>query len=344
MFSVYFKCLIIILDRGIILELKLVNPSIKSYQFIAFPLAIIEQYDESKKWLFNNFIQLAYDNQKNSPVPFCFYMLDYTINPFLDVMRFSREIKNLVNLNIIEFTQKAIENNYYLYLNVDEYYIPNRKSYTKQHYSHDILAYGFDKNKKVFKVLGYDNTMKFAPSEVPYEKFANAYTSLDKINNDCEQICLFKPKIEPYEVSGSIIKDRLIDYIESKNTSLQYADLREPWERSYGLSAYTSLKAYFESFKRNSFEKIDPINSLIILEHKRLMRDRVNFLSSNGFLKERIDLASFEELEKLSETIHLLCLKFNIKRDISIIDNLINIMNILKDKEEQTYSKLIELL
>lgn len=326
------------------MELKVVTPSIKSYQFIAFPLSIIEQYNESKKWLYNNFIQLAYDKNKNSPVPFCFYMFDYTINPYLDVIKLTRGIRSLVDFNIIKFAEKAIENEYYLYLNVDEYFIPNRRSYNHQHLSHDILVYGFDKKRQVLKVLGYDKYMRFASSEVPYDEFMNAFTNLDKIKNDCEQICLFKTKIEQYEVNGDIIKERLIDYVESKNTSQQYADLKVPWERSYGLSTYDSITADLVDVKRNPLKKIDPRNTLIILEHKKLMKERAEYLFSNGIVNQEIDLLAYAELQELSRIIHLLCLKYNIKRDVLIIEDIMKMIHTLKVKEEHTYCKLIESL
>ena len=58
-------------------------------------------------------------------------------------------------VNRILYTAE-IENGYYVYLAVDEKFIPHRVGFQPPNFIHDILVFGFDTVQKVFNIIEFD--------------------------------------------------------------------------------------------------------------------------------------------------------------------------------------------
>lgn len=329
------------------------KPLSTCYQFMAFPLAILSKREECEPWIFNNFIQACFHKDyNNAPVPSYFYIFDFAINPWLQVQRLQRDIIKSMNINIIELIKNAIDMEYYVTLNVDEFYIPERIAYQKFHHTHDILVHGYDDETETLMVLGFNEKMSFEVTTVRYWEFQKAFENLDHIKNNCHQLFLYKYNPEgKYTFNIPLLIESLEDYLYSRNTSNKFSMVSEPWVRAYGMECYDYLKCYLNDFLIGN-AKFDIRYLHFLYEHKLFMRERIKFLIKNNFLEDE-DLV--EEYQGIVETAILfrdIMLKnreevnpIAVKKIINHIDNLAKYeFNILEKILVQLKEKFSELL
>ena len=126
---------------------------IKTYNNIAYPLSIIfSNCKSAEDWLFLNSFSLKYGTEVND------ITLDLPYN--MDWECFDKKILSSKNTTIDNIINELI-NDRYVYIAVDEMFIPFRKKYKKRNFAHDILIYGFDDEINEFDVIGFDNFKKY---------------------------------------------------------------------------------------------------------------------------------------------------------------------------------------
>ena len=84
-------------------------------------------------------------------------------------------------VDIRDFIKYCIDHYFYPSIGIDEYYVPKRHSYKKEHYQHYNLFYGYDDERKVFKLMGYSKNSKPVISEISYESVSNDLLTSEKI-------------------------------------------------------------------------------------------------------------------------------------------------------------------
>ena len=57
-------------------------------------------------------------------------------------------------MNIIEKLIMYIDRGYYIYMELNEYYIPNRPAYKNHNFYHDLLIYGYNKSNQNHDAAG----------------------------------------------------------------------------------------------------------------------------------------------------------------------------------------------
>ena len=324
-------------------KLPIEKPPVYGYQFYAYPLAIILNHEEAYPWFYSNYIQVAFDKEFKSPVPFCFYMYDHTICPWLKVQKLQRDLIKFTNQDIIDFVIKSLNENYYVYLNVDEYYIPDRRTYKKRHFSHDILVYGYDINSETFDVLGFNKNVSFKSSKVSFSEFRKSYLYLENIENECNQVYLYKFNPEgEYEFNKKLVIESLEDYLHSRNTSEKFSMLLEPWERFYGMESYKQLYNYFEALIQGEVY-IDIRNTHILWEHKKVMASRINFMLENQIIETKI-YQDAKKIEDRALIIRNMFVKYSLVKDNDIILKIVDRLEGLKNDEEKLIKDLINAL
>lgn len=198
---------------------------------------------------------------------------------------------------IVDFVVDSIDRGYYVYLNVDEYFIPDRGCYHKQHFSHDTLVHGYDLESRTFKILGFNKIGSYESTDVSFKEFSQSYHSLDKIENHCHQIYLYQYNQDgKYDFNAKLVKETLEDYLYSRNTSERFSMLAEPWDRAYGMESYDCLQKYFQDLLANKIHT-DIRHLHILWEHKSCMRLRTEYMYENGFIEN----PNFIEAAKLIE-------------------------------------------
>jgi len=323
--------------------LKIKEPISNSYHFMAFPLSILEQHAITYEWIYSNFIQTCLDtNYDDSPVPFYFYIYDYTLSPFLEVQKIDRNFMNFNRLDIIELVKNAIDNEYYIYLNLDDFYVPDRRSFKNKHFSHDSLVYGYDTKKEEIYLYGFDSKMKLNTTVISFSNFILAYDGMDIIDTDLTYINLYKfNKLGKYKLDLNLILEQLIEYSESKNSSVRFSTLREPWIRSYGMNFYENISCYLQNFDDKNI-RADIRIFHFMYEHKNIMANRIKFLLNKSMIKDTSLLISWEKITKDALIIRNNVIKMNLSNKKVRYADLSVYFELLKKDEENALKKTIQ--
>ncbi|WP_139487895.1 hypothetical protein [Brevibacillus dissolubilis] len=270
----------------------------RSYQYYAFPVSILvshmEQNEGVEAWIHSNFIQACFDERLfdgGVPVPFAPYQFDYAFNPWLHTQRLSRELVGMLDLDILSFIVKSLTHGFCLYLNADEFFLPNRQFYQKQNYSHDVLIYGVDTEQERLFLMGYDDNSQYTTFEAGYDEFRQAYQSLDVIENHCNQIYLYRYQPEgSYTFQIHLVLDLIEDYLYSRNTSERLYMVAEPYDRTYGQNTIASVQRYLQLLMEGRIEfDIRIIHYLV--EHKEAMLHRLRYLERKKYLDQSLGFA-----------------------------------------------------
>jgi hypothetical protein len=199
------------------------NPPIRGYSNTAFPLSILFGKDRNcSPWFYSNFIQVVF---KNDCEEFEFYTNSWwytrdSIFKYYYIVLPKSNIKG-ADTFIAETIQYMLSLGFYVVGRLNEYYVPERKSYKNFNYDHDFLIYGLNTENTVYKIAGYSNTGKYITSEITIDEFINALNTSNQpdfiihffINNpDCE-----------FEFDMNKVKMFLSDYLSSNDSTKIYS-------------------------------------------------------------------------------------------------------------------------
>lgn len=76
---------------------------------------------------------------------FAFYGDIGIYSPYLKVQKLSWSYVRTLGVDLISLFKKSIELGCYLYFKLDEFYVPNRRTFGKSHNIHNNLILGYDK-------------------------------------------------------------------------------------------------------------------------------------------------------------------------------------------------------
>lgn len=155
---------------------------IKTYNNIAYPLSIIfSNFDKPEEWLFLNSFSLKYGIEAND------ITLDLPCN--MNWECFDKKILSLKGTTIENIKKEILEKRY-VYIAVDEIFMPYRDTYQKKNFVHDTLVYGFDDSEQQFMLVGHDKKHKYTCHKIEYKTLEKAVDSansfLDEISSSYE--------------------------------------------------------------------------------------------------------------------------------------------------------------
>ena len=240
------------------------------------------QYEE---WKYMNYIQLFYNESDVNTV-----YLDYFMFPrkgvdasyqylchFLDT-----EYINVTKCldyyeNIHHYIKDSIEQDYYVNMSLDEYYVPGRFAYKKVGYHHFNLFYGYNDELQEYYILGYNDRGKLATSAIPYHVLQSEMYG--------ENIVRYKYSVNSCEIKFDInyIKQAIQEYVYGIDSSLKFSNILSNREGCYGLNIFDKLR-----FTERGRDLIiyDKRISFVLYEHCKLMKERLLFLNDRGFIFE----------------------------------------------------------
>ncbi len=327
-------------------ELQIVEPPVLSYLHHAYPLTAAQAHKDFFSWFYSNYIQLEFDLNISRLNFFTHVIFGNNIYcPIVDYKVIDLEFLSLSRINIIDFIVDSINMGYYVTTYLDEYYIPERISYYKFHYKHDVMIFGYDLSKSVFKIIGFNDKQQYSASYVSFSEFENSYTNCIDKKND---VILFKAKDElSYEPSFSFdivnVINLLEDYYFSRDTSERLRIFNNPKKDFiYGMSIYNELIKYFKAIIENDKKDMDIIQLHLLWEHKKCMVSRIKYLISNNFIKKNAILDEYICLENTVLSLRNIFIKFFIVKDKKYIEKIITGLGKLQSTEEQLISSLIE--
>ncbi|WHX47902.1 hypothetical protein QNH46_17415 [Paenibacillus woosongensis] len=322
--------------------LPLVYPTIDSLPQHSYIMSILEVNHQIDQLIFDKYIQLKVDEYKNGVA-----VLDYCEDDFLSFSQFKDEsyllTRREIDVDIIKFLVDHIEKEYYIFLHVDEYFLPFSKAYRKYNFGHGIMIYGYDEKKGTFNVVGYDISNKLSFNLVSYSELKESYERLPeyfKTNNDdyLKKIFMLKPKYVENNLNRDVLVCLITEYKHSKNTIKSFVkDYYTNCDTFFGISIYKVLIKYYKLALNDENINLLTKNLYVLIEHKKIMKARTAFFLKEMGVKDTELLECIDIFIKELQIAMNLNIKFNLIKDKK---NILKILNIL----EQVYLKEVNFL
>jgi hypothetical protein len=260
---------------------KIKIPSIENLK-IAFSFVIDE--NEYYNWLFSNHIQLRIDN--NLPIEYfchpCKSWKYYSVNPFLKYTFLRHELisKKYIN-NFIKFVIDHIDNYRYIEIYFNEKYLPTSNAYINNvEFTHQQLIYGYNKEKKIIYLIGYDNGY-IKEYEVTFDEFQLLYLKADEYENRIIYLIEFNPDSIQYCLNLDKICRDIEDYLNGKDRIYYYDGFSSNNLGKAGITIYDEFINNEQILNKIFF---DIRYTYILREHKELMIERLIFLNERKII------------------------------------------------------------
>lgn len=324
-----------------ILQLPIADSPIIGLQYIAYPLCILLNYEESFPWFYSNYIQILWSTKYNSSPTF--FPESINTNPLLGVQYIKKQHLARHNISIHALIKESLESNQYIYSKFDEFYVPNRLAYGEVHYIHDFLLYGYDLDNSEYFLLGYNEKQHFAPTRISFSEFEKAFFST---HNEDPGLDLINANLNTqYDFDVTLVCEMLDDYLNSRNSSercrvygVKYKDY------VFGMGLYEPMKGYFQSMK-DSDEIIDLRLLHVLYEHKKCMSMRIKYMLENNYLDKNTTLYDdYVKIENKTLEIRNLQIKYNLHRNISYLDRTIQALTAIEAAEKALLEDLLNML
>ncbi|GIQ70105.1 hypothetical protein DUZ99_18320 [Xylanibacillus composti] len=280
--------------------LPLAEPRIYSYSSHATALSILSIDEDYLPWFYSNYIQLCglKDYRMNDvDLPLDFYMgprkdSNYYVNTnWLTFLSTERQLLASTCGDIISFVMACIDQNHYVTLLLDEFYMKDRWAYNSRKWDHENMIFGYDLERQIFHIIGFKGTIrKFKASEISFDVFKEAYDQCeDWDHNDWrnkiflirkvpQEIGPFKGK---YDFDLELVIQTIEEFLESKDASKKFGMFHNSLTHMvFGMEVYDSIKTNLPDF----WHDIRPVH--VLVEHKSCMVDRIQYLQDNGYLAE----------------------------------------------------------
>lgn len=361
------------IESSKILPMKKVD--IRGFSHQAALLSILMAYDQCKPWICNNFIQIfslknLSSSWRSGTVDF-FYMdyddfrnYEFTANPWIRWFEIPVQLIYNSQFNIIDFIIENIKRDYYLYIEIDTYYIPYYSDYQKKHRIHWMYVYGFDAEKStincldnfaggIFKMKNIETKYiqeGFNGSWINYEKQLKNEKELSKEDKIGPSIGLFqvipyneeKDNSEIYKLNIPRITCLLKNYLSRTEQLMQY---RYSEYYIYGISVYNEL-IKFTTTGWSADKLVDVRGFCSMRDHKALMLWRLRFLQEERKIDLEEIIEGYMEIYELMSKSIMIIVKHNYSaiRKQKSLEYVEKYLKKCEKQEELLLIRLIEVL
>lgn len=297
------------------------------YQIAPLSIGVlVEARNHYMNWLAGNYIQLYMKKPYKDEIMIDYYAgytkhyKTYVSNHYLNFMFEYFDYNRLSCKKMEEIIFARLNEDYYVIMELNHYYIPKTACYQKKSFYHEVMIYGINKKKGVYYVMGYGEQNVVYTYELKFRELWLALNPLD--------IRLIIGRVDVnsngYDINTDMIKKRLVDYINGNNNERDISDIMPQQETmAYGLDIFRQLISREDDLY---IFCTDIRLSYVFYEHKKIMLDRVRYLFNNIIVSEADSARIISLLEK------------NI-RIAQIIKNSI-LISIVGDKKKSSMKKI----
>ncbi len=330
-------------------------PFISCYPYHANLFSVILNNRTSLPWIFNNYVLLESPKKNDIGMRIDFYSsLLWKTCPWIYYQRISRELVNLKWKLVTDFVIKSISLGYYVYFNVDTFFISSYDSYQKHHAIHDIFVFGYDDQKQMFNVADNFRSGVYSHDEISFKELIEGYSNINKTKGgrlDGEidwlngiELISYRDKYG-YNFDIDLLKCDLHDYLHSQNSrKIGWARSDQFWKNEciYGIGIYDILVNYLENNIRKN-EQYDMRPFHVLWEHKKMMVLRLEFLLDQNYIIESSGLVEeYKHIEELSLIIRNLWIKSSITKNGKILNDILYKLDELRKLEFTCIQRIIE--
>lgn len=283
----------------------------KTVNYISLPLSIIESENYSTyNFVFSRLLSIyakkrniLLKNENSLLVPHCLpFVLWKAIHFRVKLLHNEKNLKKLI-INSIKVKK-------YVYLGVNEEYIPNRSLYGKAYYYHELLIYGYDEKTDKFYTIAFNKNLNYVSQMIDSIDIINAYRT-NKLrrfsfyniwkNNKCDLTVFNKKLIKikiffyfhpikhnyGYKAYSCFSNQLKKDY---RKKSLDIRSFRTMIDRSL---IFSQIKSIIPTLP----EDIDELIEANVIKSKMLMKNAIKYCLTQN---ETIEPYLIEEIKKYS--------------------------------------------
>lgn len=319
-------------------------PLITTSTTIAGPLLILSNNDDYLSWFANNFFQIrSYYRDNVFCLRYDFERL-WSVCPYFERSILYRDFVNVKWDNIISFVIDCIDLNNYIEIRTNQYYIPASQSYKKDHFFHDTLIYGYDKQKQTVNIADFYSNGIFTLTEMSFESLDNAYNLIKNCNDtySANRIDIIKKIEVEYNFDLSKFKIELCDYLHSNNSTLSYEAKNKTVNSNqvFGIAVYNSLLDWLNHKTDGNKKNIDYRPFHFLYDHKISISKILLHIVNIGIIKESSIIEQWSEIEQKSLFLRNIYIKYAITLDIKLKNRMINLLLQLKESETRILQSL----
>lgn len=311
------------------LDFKLADVSTFVYE--GYPLGIMSIHgDKYKEWMLSNYIQLnCHENIVEEKCVFLAFYGDIAINaPFIKKEHLCWSILSQYKLDLVSFLKENIDLGCYLYMKLDEYYIPHREAYHNFHFLHDNLIIGYGEDYFIF--VGYDEYGFCSEKKININAFLegleNNRPDINK-NQWQDSIYFLRYAEADYAFNINLVKTSLGDFLYSECSMDKIKQNSNPLEDTvFGIKIYDKVDEYLNILinEGNIFWggiNIDNRVFRIIMEHKNLMVERMKMIQlKNGGVGDLLE--QYQKTNKLATAMHYTAIKYQLSANKNLLNKL----------------------
>lgn len=337
--------------------LPMYEPKLNTFNVYAALFSIIAKDESYLPWYYSNFISLGIntcDDTLYFTDHFTFFEYGDGLSscPWLEVYKPPHKTIYYEYIFRIKDTLIGYLNqNKYVWLYLDQFYIPQSNSYQKIHKEHSILVYGYDDEANIFYIADNLDNGKFIKTMISYQQLIEAWES-----DICEHFRrLFRVinfKEGEYKLNTTHLKNQIEGYLSSNiiNNGVYwdqnpidgphaYAQNIKYW--IFGHEVYSYMRQLIKQVKETKDTKnLDIRIPHLLWEHKKCMVERINYLN----LRVYDFYSDYEKIVNSSLNIRNLTIKYNMTKNDSILDKIDTIISEVVNTEEIALRKLVKLL
>lgn len=318
-----------------------VQHDINSFLYEALPLCVVLSRPNLYGWFLNHYVDLYLCSAKKQDVYHYYRVRHAECNFYFGYSKLDEVIATSLveskvirdKLGIVDFLKANIDAGNYALVFLNEWAIPQKTSYHRNHWYHESLVYGYDDQKGVFHCISFDARRTFTSFPVDYRDFAEGFNMICDDPGDIgpylKYVRLLRPSPHTYTFDLDRFRRQLDAYIAGKmdwadRCNLDLVDLSTPrdcWEYTFGCNICDKLVDIFRHPAPSSnyvdsshdvFHFFEYYDFHILYEHKRLMRKRLDYINEN-LLPGRLDalLPAYAGVVDAFDRLRFLNIKFN---------------------------------
>lgn len=318
------------------------QPVVWTYKNYAIPLSIMANAPESRIWALNRFLQLYTRRDISEDYHWLqFYLIhdsmtdNYSHNPWLSIQTFdSAWIAG--HQSVHSFIQARINQNQYVELNGDQYYLPHTYAYAKQHRFSNLLIHGYDDEEQAYHILDftYTTTRQFQSLRIPYsdlilhiEGKPTKPLKIIQLNTDMHA-----------EFNLELVRQLLDDYLHARSTPSRFMMLPQPFEHAtFGTGVYAKLEEYIQALiAHTSYANVLPFH--ILYEHKKCVKELVEYLNQENMFRNASTadtiLQEAASLWNKSQVFRNYKLKFLRNPDKALFHKMLDMLPDMKERDQ----------
>ena len=353
-------------------KLPLGTPPIISYLFHMYPLSILAQDDAFLPWFYSTHIQLFNfpgEELKFYTHPFCtrheIRHLYYQACPFLDVQTIDRNLLSLAPTDLVPQLIGFVDRGYYVQIDVDFFYLPDRLHYRRSHFIHDLLVSGYDTQTQTLEISGFDAEGRYAVSTLPFAAMIQAlsFTRAGHIEQtrqsepslpswfiasmtDRPRLFLYKHLLgQRFTFDPISVTEQLEDYLAARDTSRRFRLLAVPREGGvWGTDVYAFLKENTTALSVYPAAYRD-IPLRLFWEHKKCMQARLCHMEEAGYLdpEDRLSIR-FDAIAKKASSLRLVMLRWKTHHRSETLERACDMLDLIATEERPLLEEALERL